>query len=81
MIVWPYDEGGFDADPQTLLSAHLGADVADMTDLWSNLIAYIARHRRSNACRLATMLKAFRIGACLLAIQIVLTFVAITAIV
>lgn len=81
VVVWPHGDGSFDADPQALLATHLATGAPDAIALSSDLIAHIATHGRTNGRRLARMTKAFRIGACLLAIQMVLTLVAVTAIV
>lgn len=80
-IVWPHGDWNFDIDPQALLDARLAIGRPTVMDLSLELIAHMGRHRRANSRRLARVVRVFRIGACLLAIQIVLTLVAATAIV
>jgi cytochrome c-type biogenesis protein CcmH/NrfG len=75
VVVWPHAGETFSADPRALLSAHLANDAPDPTSLSLDLIARIATHHRVNAQRLAQMSTAFRIGACLLAIQMLLTLI------
>jgi len=65
-------------DPQALLAAHLASAEPDATALSADLIARIATYDRINARRLEQMSSTFRIGACLLAIQMLLTLVAAT---
>jgi hypothetical protein len=77
-VVWPHADGTFSADPQALLAGHLASGLPDAVALSSDLIARITTHHRENVRRLARMSRAFRIGACLLAIQMVLTLVAAT---
>jgi len=77
-IVWPHADGSVDIDPQTLLTDHLAADAPDAMVLSSELVAHIGLQCRTNVRRLARMSRAFRIGACLLAIQLVLTVLAAT---
>src|SRR5207253_215525 len=77
-VVWPHDDRSFDSDPQALLAAHLMRSAPEAMALHSDLIAYLASCHRANARRLVAMAKAFRIGACLLAIQMLLTIVAAT---
>lgn len=77
-VVWPHADGTFITDPQRLLGARLRNGIPDAVALSSDLIAHIATHHRTNARRLEQMSSAFRIGACLLAIQMVLTLVVAT---
>jgi hypothetical protein len=78
VVAWPRMDRTFDVDPQRLLANHLASRTPDATALSLDLIAHIATHRRVNAQRLAWMSRAFRIGACLLAIQVLLTASAAT---
>jgi hypothetical protein len=78
VVVWPHAERTFGTDPQALLGGHLTRGVPDAVALSSDLIAHIATHHRANARQLAQMSRAFRVGACLLAIEVVLTLVAAT---
>lgn len=80
-VVWPQDDWSFGAEPQALLIAHLSTGTPSTKDLCADLIAHIATHRQANGRRLAQMSAAFRVGACLLAIQIVLTTLTASAIV
>ncbi|HEX7290329.1 MAG TPA: hypothetical protein VF250_04290 [Conexibacter sp.] len=77
-VVWPRGDRSYDSDPQTLLAAHLGADVPDATALRFELIAHLVQCHRANGQRLTAMSRAFRAAACLLAIQMVLTLVVAT---
>lgn len=72
-IVWPHADRNFGMDPQAILVAHLANGAPNATALSADLIAHIAFHYRANGRRIAQMAQAFRIGACLLAIQLVLT--------
>lgn len=78
-IVWPHADWSFDTDPQKLLSEHLSTATPNATALSSDLVVHLAMHRRANGLQIARMTRAFRVGACLLAIQIVLTIVAVGA--
>jgi hypothetical protein len=80
-IVWPHADWNFDTDPATLLDARLAVGRATVRDLSLELIAHMGWHRRANSRRLARVVRVFRVGASLLAIQIVLTIMAATAIV
>lgn len=77
-IVWPSADRNVDVDPQALLAAHFANGTPDATAISSDLIAHIGFHHRANGRRLMRMSRAFRIGACLLAIQLVLTVVTAT---
>ena len=77
-VVWPSTDRAFDTDPQALLAAHLANGAPSVRTLSSDLIARIASRHRLNARRLAQMSRAFRIGACLLATQMLLTLAAAT---
>jgi hypothetical protein len=78
-IVWPRADGNFDVDPRVLLVEHLSAGAPDAKVLSLDLIAHLGFHYRTNGRRLARMARSFRIGSCLLAIQLVLTVLAATA--
>lgn len=80
-IVWPHAEWNVDVDPQAMLAARLAIGQPQVAELTLELIAFHGRHRRANGRLLARTARVFRIGACLLAIQIVLTVVAASAIV
>lgn len=75
-IVWPHADR--DVDPQALLAAHLAGPQLDAAALSVELIGHIAVHHRANGRRLACMSRVFHIGACLVAIQLVLTVLAAT---
>ncbi|MBS1869925.1 MAG: hypothetical protein JSS99_09700 [Actinobacteria bacterium] len=77
-VIWPHGDRAFSTDPQTLLASHLASGEPDGTALSADLIARIARYHRVNARRLEQMSSSFRIGACLLAIQMLLTLIAAT---
>lgn len=77
-VAWPRTDRTFDLDPQALLANHLASGTPDAMALSLELIASIATHHRVNAQRLMQMSRAFRIGACLLAIQVLLTVIAAT---
>jgi hypothetical protein len=77
-MMWPHTDGTFCTDPQGLLAGHLASGAPDRAVLRLDLIARIATHHRGNARRLAQTSSAFRIGACLLAIQMLLTLTAAT---
>ncbi len=77
-VIWPHADQTFSTDPQALLAAHLASAEPDATALSADLIARIATYDRINARRLKQMSRTFRIGACLLAIQMLLTLVAAT---
>jgi hypothetical protein len=77
-IAWPHPDRNFNVDPQALLVAHLADGTPDAEALALDLIAHIAFHHRANARRLAHMSSAFHTGACLLAIQLLLTVFAAT---
>jgi hypothetical protein len=78
-IVWPQSDVGVDLDPRALLDAHLSADRPTLVDMTLASIAHMARHLRANDRRLARDVRIFRVGACLLTTQIVLTSVAASA--
>lgn len=80
-VVWPRPDAGFDADPRVLLAVQLARGAPDAGAVRLDLIAHLATCHSANAQRLKAMSKAFRIGACLLASQIVLTLGALVAIV
>lgn len=75
-IVWPHADRNLNIDPQALLAAHLTGSTPDATALSVELIGLIAFHHRANVRRLARMSRAFHTGACLLAIELVLTVLA-----
>ncbi|MFL5816278.1 MAG: hypothetical protein ACJ76L_01625 [Conexibacter sp.] len=77
-VVWPYADQTFSTDPQALLAAHLASEKPDATALSADLIARVSAYNRLNARRLEQMSSSFRIGACLLAIQMLLTLIAAT---
>lgn len=77
-ILWPSADRNVDVDPQALLAAHLVTGTPDATAISSDLIAHIGVHHRANGRHLEQMSRAFRIGACLLAIQLVLTVLTAT---
>jgi hypothetical protein len=79
VIVWPHGELLLDLDPYVLLAAHLSARDPATAGLTLDLIAHMASSRRANVRRLVHVAHAFRTGACLLAIQMVLTILAIAA--
>ncbi len=76
VIVWPDAEWNFDLDSHSLLTASLSRAGPSSSELVLQVIAFHAVHRRINARLLARVARAFRVGACLLAIQIVLTMMA-----
>ncbi len=76
--IWPRADRTFSTDPQALLAEHLASAEPDATALSADLIARIATHHRLNARRLEQMSTSFRIGACLLATQMLLTLIAAT---
>jgi hypothetical protein len=75
-IVWPNAHSDFDLDPQVLIDAGLSGDRPFAADWTLELIGHMARQQRANGRQLARIVRVFRVGACLLAIQIVLTTVA-----
>jgi len=75
-IVMPQPDQDSDVDPQALLAARLAGGPLDATALSVELIGLIGLHHRIAGRRLVRMSRAFHIGACLLAIQLVLTVVA-----
>jgi len=77
-MIWPHTDRTFGIDPQALLAAHLASDEPDATALSADLIARITAYNRVNARRLEQMSSSFRIGACLLATQMLLTLIAAT---
>lgn len=79
-IVWPHAGASFDIDPHALLVARLSAEQPSLADLSLDLITHMAWQRRANVRRLERDMHAFRAGACLLAIQIVLTSIAASTI-
>lgn len=80
-IVWPHADSEFDVDPQALVGARLAGDGPDEVDLTLELIGHMARQQRVNGRQLVRIVRVFRLGACLLAIQMVLTIAAGTTIV
>ncbi len=80
-IVWPRVDWGSDVDASELLGTRLSLEPPELPDLTLDLIAALARQRRANSPQLIFIANAFRIGACLLAIQIVLTIAAASIIV
>jgi len=76
--IWPSADRSLDVDPQALLAAHFANGTPDATAISSDLIAHVGFHHRANGRRLVQMARAFRIGACLLAIQLVLTVLTAT---
>jgi hypothetical protein len=80
-IAWPHTDLNFDLDPQTLLDARLSVGAFSVVDLTLELIAHMGRQWQANSHRLVCAVRFFRIGACLLAIQIVLTIVSASVIV
>lgn len=80
-VVWPHPTWHMDVDPQAVLSARLATGEPLVAELTLELIALHGRHYRANGVLLARTARVFRIGACLLAIQIVLTVVAASAMV
>lgn len=77
-IVWPNTDWQFDVDPQALLRVHLSASTPNAAAMSTDLIAHITICYGANGRRIALMSSAFRVGSCLLAIQLVLTLVAAT---
>ncbi len=75
-IVWPHADWDFDIDPQALLDARLSGDKPAKVDVTLELIGHMVRQRRANGPQLVRIVRVFRLGACLLAIQIVLTIAA-----
>lgn len=71
----------FDLDPQALLATRLAAGTFTLVDMTLELIAHMGRQWQANGHRLMRAVCFFRIGACLLAIQIVLTIVSASVIV
>jgi hypothetical protein len=80
-IAWPHTDLNFDLNPQTLLDARLSVGAFSAVDLTLELIAHMGRQWQANGHRLVRAVRFFRIGACLLAIQIVLTIVSASVIV
>jgi hypothetical protein len=80
-IAWPHTDLNFGLDPQALLAARLSAETFTLVDLTLELIAHMGRQWRTNAHRLVRAVRFFRIGACLLATQIVLTIMSTSVIV
>jgi hypothetical protein len=72
-INWPQAGLKFDLDPQALIDARLSPGGFALADLTVDLVAHMSRQWRVNGRRVARDARVFRIGACLLAIQIVLT--------
>jgi hypothetical protein len=81
VIVWPHEDWSVDVDPPALLLARLSARTATASDLNLELIGRMSRYRHLNDRRLTSVARGFRVGACLLATQIVLTVVAVSGIV
>jgi hypothetical protein len=75
-IVWPRTEWRFESDVQTQLAEHLANDSATTARFSTTLIAQMAGNRLANARHLTRIAHTFRIGACLLAIQILATVAA-----
>ena len=75
VIVWPQGDWQFDGDLQSLIAAHVASEPTT-AKLSAALIARMMDSRRANGRRLARVARAFRTGACLLAIQIVCTVAA-----
>jgi hypothetical protein len=75
-IVWPHTGWCFDSDPNAMLAAHLSSDETTATALCVSLIAHMADDRRANARNLARVTIAFRVGACLLVIQMLSSVIA-----
>jgi hypothetical protein len=78
-VVWPRADWRFAADAYDLLFAHIakaGAGSPEPEAMVLELIAHMAEDRRVNARRLAHISKAFRTGACLLAVQMLSTVAA-----
>lgn len=80
-IVWPHEDWSVDVNPQALISSRLSLRNPDLSLLSLELIAHMARYQQLNNRRLRHVARMFRIGACLLAMQIVLTIAAATGIV
>ncbi len=81
VIVWPYEDWSVDLDSHALLLAHLAKERPATADLHLELVARMTRYGHVNGRRLAQVARVFRLGACLLAIQMVLTIVAASGIV
>jgi hypothetical protein len=75
-IVWPHAEWNFDLNPRALLDARLSTERPRRIDLTLDLVAHMGRQQHANGRQLVRIVRIFRVGACLLAIQIVLTIVA-----
>jgi len=80
-IVWPHADWNFDFDPRAFLDAELSEERPAPTDLRLALIAHLGHYRDANARRLMHVAHVFRIAACLLAMEIVLTITATSDIV
>lgn len=80
-LAWPQSDWSIDLNPQALLDAHLSAGSPTLAAMTLELIAHMAQHQQANSRRLARAVRIFRVGACLLATQIVLTTLAAGAIV
>jgi hypothetical protein len=80
-IVWPHEDWSVHVNPQALISSHLSLRDRDLSPFSLELIAHMARYQQLNNRRLRHVARMFRIGACLLAMQIVLTIAAATGIV
>lgn len=81
VVVWPHADWRFGVDPQALLVAHLKREQPTVVDLSLDLIGHVAHYRSMNARHLSRRVRAFRVGACLLATQMVLTIAAAIGIV
>jgi hypothetical protein len=71
-ILWP-ETWGFEIDPRALLAAHLSEDPVASRAARVELVAHLTLTQRANARHQARLARTLRIGACLLAIQMVLT--------
>lgn len=80
-IVWPHSDLNFDLDPQTLLDARLLVGEPTLVDLTLERIGYMGRQWKVNSRRLGLVVRCFRLGAGLLAIQMLLTVVTASAMV
>ena len=76
VIVWPRSEWRFESDMQAELAAHMASDSAASARFSATLIAQMTSNRMANARHLALIARSFRIGACLLATQILATVAA-----
>ena len=79
VIVWPRMEWGYDVDPDAVLATHLASADCSAATLSASLIAHMADSRRVNTRNLARIATVFRIGVCLLVIQMLSTVVAVSS--